>query len=150
MAGGNQTIISSNFSEDENDDDNRMVEDGAELRRTVEMINSKKKQGTIKHYLTNSGFLESPSTSMNGGGENDRGGGATEATASPMDPIRMKSGPRGKNFWTEKAAKSKIKGAKSKNGRELKRRVGKGRTDSSQFNLKKYFLASVNGKSQGN
>ena len=50
---------------------------------------------------------------------------------------------------TKKTIKKNSKGAKSKTGRELKRRVGKGKTDSSQFNLKEYFLSSVNGKSQG-
>ena len=135
----------------ENDDDMETVEkrdDVWEQTLVLTKLKKERKQGTIKHYLSNSGFLESPSTSTNGGGENDRGGGATEATASQMDPIRMKSGPRGKNFWTEKAAKSKIKGAKSKNGKRKKTW-----SDSSQWEvpgMKLYFSAIKRPKEEAN
>ena len=50
----------------------------------------------------------------------------------------------------KKTIKKTSRGAKSGNGRELKKRVAKGKTVSSQVNIKEYFLSSVNGKSQGN
>ena len=50
----------------------------------------------------------------------------------------------------KKTIKKTSRGAKSGNGRELKRRVVKGKTVSSQVNIKEYFLSSVNGNSQGN
>ena len=125
---------------------------GAEQRRTIELINTKKKQGTIKSFcIDKKSFAGAKPTETGGGGGSLRD---DDVDHSVVEPRRMeafvsnKYGGKTRGFRRKAMAtrsKNKKMGSKSKTGKEPEL----SQPDSSQIGIRGFFSKKTRPEATG-
>ena len=129
-------------------DDRRVVEDNEkeERRRLRERLGRETLQGTIKRYSYDRSTFEACLDMSRGGGEKDDGLGGVN-TGSRRKESNVTRSNRLKTLGKKKfGGANKIKGPKSKSGRE----PGLGNSVSSQGSIRRYFSTEARPEEVGN